>query len=114
MEFLCWLRIILPPGLERLIMSKPPKKLIGRPTTDDRGNSTWRWETAVDTARVRALAEGLSFEPLPQEGDLNPYNQSTSQGKEKTKARSLDDMRRLNEQMKRERALAQADVPKKK
>ena len=99
-------------------MSKPPKKLIGRATTDDRGNSTWRWETGVDTARVRALAEGLSFDPLPQEEDqerdLNPYNQSTSQGKEKTKGRSLDDMRRLNEQMKRERALAQADVPKMK
>ena len=95
-------------------MSKPPNKLTGRPITDDRGHSTWRWETEFDTVRVRALAEGLSFEPQPQEGDLDPYNQSTSQGKGKTRGRSLDDMRRLNEQMKRKRALAQADVPKMK
>ena len=91
-------------------MSKPPKKLKGRPATDERGNSTWKWvgenKTEVETGRVKALGEGLSFEPLPQEGDqegdLNPYNQSTSQGKEKTKGRSLDDMRRLDQEMKRE------------
>jgi hypothetical protein len=87
-------------------MSKPPKRLEGRPATDERGNSTWKWdgesETHVETALVRALGEGLSFEPPPQNVDLDPYSQSASHGKEKTKGRSLDDMRRLNEEMKRE------------
>jgi hypothetical protein len=85
-------------------MSKPLKKLKGRPTTDERGNSTWKWtgEVEVKTAHLRALAEGLSLAEPPQKVDLDPYSQSTSQDKGKTKGRSLDDMRRLNEQMKRE------------
>jgi hypothetical protein len=59
-------------------MSKPPKTE-GRPTS---GVELW-------------------FEPLPEQVDLDPYN-NQSQGKEKPKGRSLDDMRRLNEEMKRE------------
>ena len=87
-------------------MSKPPPKPKGSPATDERGNSTWKWDgesgTHVETALVRALGEGLSLEPPPQNVDLDPYSQSTSHGKEKPKGRSLDDMRRLNEEMKRE------------
>jgi hypothetical protein len=87
-------------------MSKPPQRPKGRPATDERGNSTWKWEgeseTHVETALVRALGEGLSLETPPQNVDLDPYSQSSSHGKEKTKGRSLDDMRRLNEEMKRE------------
>jgi FHA domain len=87
-------------------MSKPRKKLKGRPATDDRGNATWKWggesETKIETTQVRALAEGLSLEPPAQKVEPDPYNQSTSQGKEGTRGRSLDDMRRLNEEMKRE------------
>ncbi len=87
-------------------MSKAPKKLKGRPATDERGNSTWKWVgesgTEIATDLVKALGEGLSFEPVPQKVDLDPYSQTPSQGKEKTKGRSLDDMRRLNEDMKRE------------
>jgi hypothetical protein len=87
-------------------MSKPRRKLTGRPTTDERGNSTWKWggesEAEVKSGLVKALGEGLSFEPLPQKVEPDPYNHSISQGKEKTKGRSLDDMRRLNEEMKRE------------
>lgn len=87
-------------------MSKAPKKLKGRPATDERGNSTWKWAgesgTEIATDLVKALGEGLSFEPVPQKVDLDPYSQTPSQGKEKTKGRSLDDMRRLNEDMKRE------------
>lgn len=87
-------------------MSKPPQKPKGRPATDERGNSTWKWdgggEARVDTARVRALGEELSLEPPPQAVDLDPYRQSTLHGKQKPKGRSLDDMRRLNEEMKRE------------
>ena len=87
-------------------MSKPPPRPKGRPATDERGNSTWKWdgegEARVETALIRALGEGLSLEPPPQNVDLDPYSQSTSPGKETTKGRSLDDMRRLNEEMKRE------------
>ena len=87
-------------------MSKPPPRPKGRPATDERGNSTWKWdgesEARVETTLIRALGEGLSLEPPPQNVNLDPYSQSTSQGKEKTKGRSLDDMRRLNEEMKLE------------
>jgi FHA domain len=87
-------------------MSKAPRKLKGRPATDERGNATWKWggesEAEVETTQVRALAEGLSLEPSPQKVHPDPYNQSTSQSKEGSRGRSLDDMRRLNEEMKRE------------
>jgi len=73
---------------------------------DDRGYAVWKFEgeaeQEVETRNVQALAEGLSLEgPAPKE-DPDPYNQTLAQGKEKTRRRSLDDMRRLNEQMKRE------------
>jgi FHA domain len=104
-----------------MIMSKPPRKLKGRPATDERGNATWKWggesETEIETTQVKALAEGLSLEPPPEKGHPDPYNQSTSQGKAATRGRSLDDMRRLNEEMKREheklvRSLRQRPVKK--
>jgi hypothetical protein len=87
-------------------VSKPPRKLTGRPAFDDRGNATWKFagenEADIETGRVRALAEGLSLEAPSQEVSPDPYNQELAQGKEKAKRRSLDDMRRLDEQMKRE------------
>ena len=87
-------------------MSKPRRNLTGRPEIDDRGNSTWKWggETGseVETQRVRALGEGLSLEPSHEQPSLDPYNQPISQGRERLKRRSLDDMRRLSDQMKRE------------
>jgi hypothetical protein len=86
-------------------MSKAPKKLKGQPATDARGNSTWKWVgesgTEIATDLVKALGEELSFAPAPQKANLDPYSQSPSQSKEKTKGRSLDDMRRLNDEMKR-------------
>jgi hypothetical protein len=88
-----------------LTMSKPPKKLKGKPTTDERGNASWKWvgeDGPVKTDLVKALGEGLSLEPPQQKVSVDPYNQVTSPGKKKTKGRSLDDMRRLDEQMKRE------------
>jgi FHA domain-containing protein len=85
-------------------MSKPPKKLKGRPATDERGNSTWKWVgdtgTEIETEHVKALGEGLSLEAPPQKVVVDPYDQP--QGKERTKGRSLDDMRRLDQEMKRE------------
>jgi hypothetical protein len=51
-------------------VSKPRKKLKGRPATDARGNATWKWggegETEVETALIRALGEGLSLESSPE------------------------------------------------
>jgi FHA domain len=89
-----------------VFVPKPPKKLKGRPTFDARGNAIWKFaeksDTEVKTANVRALAEGLSLEGPSQAVSLDPYNQALTQGEEKPKGRSLDDMRRLNEQMKRE------------
>ena len=88
-------------------MSKPPKKLRGRPAFDDRGNAIWKFsgrsETEVETGCVRALADGLSLEAPPKEKPtLDPYNQSTSQVEEKSRRRSLDDMRRLDEELRRQ------------
>lgn len=87
-------------------MSKPRRKLKGRPTFDARGNAIWKFvregEREVETKSVQALAEGLSLEAPSQKRDPDPYNQALGQGNEKTKGRSLDDMRRLNEQLKRE------------
>jgi hypothetical protein len=89
-----------------VIVPKPPSKLKGRPTFDARGNVTWKFSerTGVElqTESVKALADGLSLEGASQEACPDPYNQAPAPGKEKTKGRSLDDMRRLNEEMKRE------------
>jgi hypothetical protein len=86
-------------------MSKPRRKLKGRPTFDDRGNAIWKFagegEREVGTESVKALAEGLSLEGS-QQRDPDPYNKALSQGEEKARGRSLDDMRRLDEEMKRE------------
>jgi hypothetical protein len=96
-------------------MSKPPKKLKGRPATDARGNATWKWvgeAGTVETDLIKALGEGLSLEPAPQKANVDPYSKSPSQDKEKPKGRSLDDMRRLDEEMKREHAKLVADLRK--
>jgi hypothetical protein len=44
----------------------------------------------------------LSLAAVPQDGGLNPYSLSASQHKKQLKGRSLDDMRRLNEEMQRD------------
>jgi hypothetical protein len=89
-----------------IFVPKPPKKLKGRPTFDARGNVTWKFaeKTGVEvgTESVRALADGLSLEGPSQEASPDPYNQAHAHAKEKSRRRSLDDMRRLDEVMKRE------------
>jgi len=88
------------------MVSKPRRKLTGRPAFDDRGNAKWQWTgesgAEIQTGRVKAIADGLSLDAPSQEESPDPYNQVLSQEKEKPRRRSLDDMRRLNEQMKRE------------
>jgi hypothetical protein len=85
---------------------KRPKKLEGHPTFDARGNAIWKFagQSGVElkTESVKALAEGLSLEGPSETVSPDPYNQALAQDEEKPKGRSLDDMRRLNERMKRE------------
>jgi hypothetical protein len=90
-------------------MSKPPtRKLTGRPVPDDKGNASWVWhaEGEVDTALVRALGEELTLGATPEERTsqgLNPYDQTStvSPSQEAGSRRTLDDMRRLSEKIKR-------------
>ncbi len=88
---------------------KTPPKISGRAVPDEKGNQTWVWhaDEGVDTAAVRSLGEGLSLDgssgPNPAAGS-NPYDHQThptpadnSVGKRRT----LDDMRKLSEAIKR-------------
>jgi hypothetical protein len=91
---------------------KPVQKPTGHPVSDDRGNATWEWsvEGEVDTAGLRVLTEGMAVEETtPAEGKqgLDPYNrkegaQAPTPDSE-SKPRTLDDMRRLSDEIKRKR-----------
>jgi hypothetical protein len=87
-------------------MSKPRNTLTGRPVIDDQGNSTWQWGgeggSDVQSEKVRELADGLSLEQPDEPANPDPYNKALSQGRGKPNRRSLDDMRRLDDQMKKE------------
>jgi len=84
----------------------PPKKPSGRPISDEKGNRTWEWHSnsKVDTGVVKALGDDLSIASstdAPQ--DSNPYergaNNPPREGEKKR--RTLDDMRRLSDTIKR-------------
>lgn len=82
----------------------------GRPITDEKGNRTWQWrsDAQIDTATVRTLGEGLSFEvPGESPEGCNPYDRSAASepGGALKKRRTLDDMRRLSEKIKRNKKL---------
>jgi|KBSSwiStaDraftv2_1062776.scaffolds.fasta_scaffold01386_2 hypothetical protein len=85
-------------------MSKPPeRKPAGRPVTDERGNQTWKADSKIDTALVRALGEDLSLEssanPAPS---CDPYDRISAgpSAEDAAKRRTLDDMRRLSKKIK--------------
>lgn len=88
---------------------KPESKLSGRAVVDEKGNQRWVWDSReenVDTAVVRALGEGLSLEgsgPAPSGQGSNPYDRAdmTPADPPGTKRRTLDDMRKLSESIKR-------------
>ncbi len=90
-------------------MATNEHRLPGRWAFDDRGNRTWEWEvrpgefnTTIDTARVKALTPvDLGVAEKQQEQAFNPYDTGSFQ--KAPKRRTLDDMRRLNEQIKRSR-----------
>jgi hypothetical protein len=89
-------------------MSKPPtRKLTGRPVPDEKGTSwVWHAEGEVDTALVRALGKELTLGGTPEEKTsrgLNPYDHTSaaSPSQEAGRRRTIDDMRRLSEEIKR-------------
>jgi hypothetical protein len=102
-------------------MSKPSKNEhstpSGRIAFDDRGQAVWEWRTDtgnfkadIDTTQVKALQEapGVSLgEDAPTTAiSDNPY--STGDKREliakRAPRRTLDDMRKLSEEIKRQRA----------
>ena len=91
---------------------KVPSKLSGRAVADEKGNQTWVWDSEgenVDTAVVRALGEELTLEgpaAPPKTQGANPYDLGGKAGmtpgdKAPAKRRTLDDMRKLSESIKR-------------
>jgi hypothetical protein len=88
---------------------KTQSKLSGRAVVDEKGNQKWVWDSAgehIDTALVRALGEGLTLEGSAASGPShgsNPYDKTdmTPGDKALTQRRTLDDMRKLSESIKR-------------
>jgi hypothetical protein len=98
-------------NMDRKTIQKPS----GRPVSDDRGNATWEWnvEGDLDTQRLKALTDGLALEDAPATGaqpktaGLNPYEKAGKEAPKPeagSKPRTLDDMRRLSEEIKRKKA----------
>ncbi|HEY6924960.1 MAG TPA: hypothetical protein VI653_15905 [Steroidobacteraceae bacterium] len=94
-----------------------PQAPSGRIAFDSRGNAVWEWRTQtgdfksdVDTQTVKALQEDTSGQlgvvptptPNSQKVSHDPY--STADGpRAPQKRRTLDDMRKLSEEIKRTR-----------
>ncbi len=87
----------------------------GRIAFDDRGNAVWEWRTDtgtfkadIDTQQVRALQDAasvdISEEPAPPVSD-NPYSTGDKRSliAKRAPRRTLDDMRKLSEEIKRAR-----------
>jgi hypothetical protein len=103
-------------------MSKPSKNdqqpaPLGRIAFDDRGKAVWEWRTEtgtfkadIDTQQVRALQEStnvsLGEAPPPPEPSDNPYSTGDKRDliAKRAPRRTLDDMRKLSEEIKRARA----------
>src|ERR1700733_10432861 len=94
-------------------MAKEPDSKSGRVAFDDRGRSTWEWRVDtgtfsrdIDTQQLEQLQEEaavtLKDEPAPSAG-VDPYSVTTPVVPQKTPRRSLDDMRKLSEEIKRSR-----------
>jgi hypothetical protein len=95
-------------------MSKKPDPQSGRVAYDDRGQPVWEWRVGtgefsrdVDTKQVRQLQEDASAElgkePAPRVEGFDPYSTATSPGLSEKPRRTLDDMRKLSEEIKRNR-----------
>jgi len=94
----------------------------GRIAFDARGNAVWQWRTEtgdfksdVDTQTVKALQEdtnvklGVTPAPTPNNQVVNHDPYSTADvPRPAQKRRTLDDMRKLSEEIKRARQLKKA------
>jgi len=69
-------------------LSKKPDDPTGRVVIDDRGRAVWK--TSLDTAQLKALAQPLSLEGEEPAAGAEPGE----------KRRTLDDMRKLSEEIK--------------
>ena len=99
-------------------MSKPRVTSTGRVVFDDRGQSVWEWrvddhfEKDVDTARLRTLQDTSVLEVLedvepgaaPPTPQSNYFDAGPKEDAAAGKRRSLDDMRRLSEEIKKKRS----------
>jgi hypothetical protein len=87
----------------------------GRVASDDRGCSTWEWRLVteastrvIDTYRARQLPEEAAVtlkeeEPPPPPVGVDPYSVTAPLAPENKPRRTLDDMRKLSEEIKRSR-----------
>jgi hypothetical protein len=99
-----------------------PNAPSGRIAFDSRGNAVWQWRTEtgdyksdVDTQTVRALQDAtdvrLGGAPTPspagpsQTVNHDPYSSADAPRAAQKPRRTLDDMRKLSEEIKRARAL---------
>ena len=96
-------------------MSNKPDPKSGRVAYDDRGQPVWEWRVDtgvfsrdVDTQRMRQIQDDVSVElrdePAPRAVGFDPYSTATTQVEPKKPRRTLDDMRKLSEEIKRKRA----------
>jgi len=92
----------------------PQQQPTGRIAFDDRGNAVWEWRTDtgtfscdVDTLRVKALQEasGVQLGDVPGPTGVDPYSTADipQNVERKVPRRTLNDMRRLSEEIKRAR-----------
>jgi hypothetical protein len=91
-------------------MAKESEPKSGRVAFDERGMPTWEWRIDtgtfsrdIDTQRLRQLQEEaavtLEDEPVQPSG-TDPYSVAIPVTPQKTPRRTLDDMRKLSEEIK--------------
>jgi hypothetical protein len=93
-------------------MSKKTDPKSGRVAYDERGQPVWEWcvttgvfSRDVDTVQVKKLQEEASLElpPAPAAEGFDPYSRDTAGGAAQKPRRTLDDMRKLSEEIKKNR-----------
>ena len=94
-----------------------PQVPSGRIAFDARGNAIWQWRTEagdyksdVDTCTVRAIQEAtgvhlgeVAIPPPSHTVNHDPYSTADAPRTQKAPRRTLDDMRKLSEEIKRAR-----------
>jgi hypothetical protein len=94
-------------------VSKNPDSKSGRVSFDERGKSKWEWRvdngtfsSDIDTKQMRQIQDDvkvtLKDEPAAATG-FDPYSTAAPAEPKKAPRRTLDDMRKLSEEIKRKR-----------